>query len=223
MTQPKPSRLENTESSDDLHVPEDSQSFAESGPPIGLASSEVFERYYRSVFYLFCNRGMSPPDADDLAQETFLRVYASHAQLREAANLEKWIRSIALNLYRERFRRGSAKKRDHKEISLQTGSREDTVGLEEVIPVNHRTSADPLEDLIDGENKRVLRKAIAALPPQMKQCAILRYRHGLKYKEIAGILSITIPAVSSQLTVAKSRLEQALETFHQRPRKALNG
>ena len=169
---------------------------------------QLFDRHYRGVFYFFARRGFDTEECRDLAQETFLRVYRGLDQYRSEATYGTWIRSIMRNLWLNRIRDTQARKRQASEVSLelaydgaQVPAGQDALGRPE--------EPNPEEQLLDAEQRARLRAAIQTLPPQARRCQLLQLE-GLKYREIAAVLGISIQAVRSHLFQARQRLEQSL-------------
>lgn len=164
----------------------------------------IFERYYRPVSYFFARRGFSVDECHDLAQETFLRAYRGWDQYhRDQRNQEKgWIFTIAANLFRNTVRYRKAAKRSGPKQSI---SELVNLGLEP------STEDDaPEVQILEKQQHRLLLKAMEELPPRMRQCFLLRFLQGRKYKEIAQVMQISIQSVKSQLHDAKSRLREKL-------------
>lgn len=163
---------------------------------------KIFERYYRPVSYYFARRGFSADECHDLAQETFLRAYRRWDQCRK--NQEKgWLFTIAANLYRNTIRHRRAAKRDVQKQSLSELADQ---GLEPPAEDD-----DPVSHLLEKQQNRLLVKAIEELPPRMRQCFLLRFNQGRKYKEIAQVMQISIQSVRSQLHQAKIRLRETVK------------
>ena len=169
----------------------------------------LFDRYYRSVFYFFIRRGFDTEECRDLAQETFLNVYKGLDSYKKQAGFETWILAIARNLWFNRRRRAGAQKRFGVELSLDVGD-EDALPNSLPTPIVLSSSRSPEEECIDSERREQLRAALEQLPPQARRCQLLQLE-GLKYREIADILGISIQAVRSHLFQARQRLEQVLK------------
>ena len=170
---------------------------------LDAAFERIFERYYRPVSYYFARRGFSPDECHDLAQETFLRAYRRWEHYRRDDEREKgWIFTIAANLYRNTLRDRRAQKRDVQKRSL---SELEEQGLE---PVDEDDDPAALADL--NQQRRLVVEGLRKLPPRMRQCFLLRYRQGRKYREIADVMQISIQSVRSQLHLATTRLREML-------------
>jgi RNA polymerase sigma-70 factor (ECF subfamily) len=173
----------------------------------------LFRRYFRPVFHFFLNRGIPREECLDLAQETFLRACRSLDGFRAEASLQTWLFRIATNLWRNEVRRRMAEKREGWEVSL-----EGVCAAGETIAADHCLTgwaepSGPLDGMLESERRKLLRTALEELPPQMRRCVLLRIDQNLKYREIAGVMRISIDTVKSQISQAKDRLERKLEGY----------
>ncbi|HEX3128309.1 MAG TPA: sigma-70 family RNA polymerase sigma factor [Thermoanaerobaculia bacterium] len=170
----------------------------------------VFYKYQSRIQRFFEKKGISPAEAQDLTQETFLRVFRSEARLENREQMEAWIFEIARNVRVNALRAKGTLKRAATVISL------DEPGIEgeprEVTnPALSTDEQDALANAITREQLRALQNALAELPEQMRHCVRLRLQDDLKYKEIAKIMRISIETVKSHLHQAKKRLRSLLE------------
>lgn len=173
--------------------------------------AEVFEDYAPAVSCFFARRGFPPEDCRDLTQETFLKAYRGLARFRAEAGLETWILRIAANVWKNTLRSRQTEKR----------SAARTVPLEEVgsvpeplarvaAPPQEAGTPAPLHRVIRDEERRLLRDAVEELPPRMRRSVLLRVDQGLKYREIATIMSVSVDTVKTQLHQARQRLRDRL-------------
>ena len=150
---------------------------------------ELRQPVYR---YLICN-GLSSADAEEVLQETFLRLFRHLARNGSRINLRGWIFEVARNAARDR-RKSAFRKRT---VTLEPGA----------------LVADPAagpEDLaILRERGRRLEGAIGKLSRQQRECILLRIS-GLRYREIAETLGINIASVGELLERATSRLSEEI-------------
>lgn len=173
----------------------------------------LFERYFRPLFYFFRNRGIPPEECRDLTQETFLRVYKSIARFRGEASVQTWLFQIATNLWRNRVRYDRAGKREASEVSLESAMEKGRPIPADLSLARGEHTAGPLAGLLADEQLGVLRRALDGLPPQMRRCVLLRVDQNLKYREIAGVMQISIETVKSQLSQARERLGRELGLY----------
>ena len=169
---------------------------------------KLFDQYYRGVFNFFARRGFNTEDCRDLSQETFLKVYQGLDSYRNEAAYPTWIRAIMRNLWLNHLREVGARKRQASEISLEQII--EKVELPDRQSVLRDRWLDPEEQFLDAETRDRLRAAVRELPPQARRCQLLQLK-GLKYREIAAVLGISIQAVRSHLFQARQRLEQILK------------
>lgn len=162
-------------------------------------SFELFGRHYdRIVRYLMAEFGFPLEDAQDLAQEAFLRVLRSNTAYREGAEwafIKTTAHNVAVNWIRDR----RAAKRSAVNVSFDDAS--------EV-----RDAAERADDALSRREEAAavrerLLRAIACLPEGTRLCYLLR-RRGHSYEEIKDMLGITIDAVKSRLHDAKRRLRE---------------
>jgi RNA polymerase sigma-70 factor (ECF subfamily) len=159
------------------------------------ACRALVERYQRPVFAILgrmCGRGR----AEDLAQETFLRVFKALAGFDRggAARLSTWIVTIATRLALDELRRRPLR----------------TVELDERLPSTSRADESAERRALDA----ALRRAITDLGPEQRAVVLLREVHGLEYEEIARALEVDLGTVKSRLARARAALRAALEPVH---------
>jgi RNA polymerase sigma-70 factor (ECF subfamily) len=152
------------------------------------ACRALVERYQRPVFAILsrlCGRG---PLVEDLAQETFLRVFRSLPGfvVSGRARLSTWILTIAARLAIDELRR----------------TRHRSVPLAADLPSGANTESGAIGRAIEG--------AIRSLSPDHRAVFLLREYHGLEYEEIARALDVDVGTVRSRLSRARDALRTAL-------------
>jgi len=171
----------------------------------------LFDMHWSRVVSYFGRQGFAKEDSKELTQETFLRVLKSMDGFRGDSSFEWWLKGIAESIYKNELRRRKAEKRDGVEQSI------DAPGMDAESPLSLAETlaspfSDPLEDAVKRQRVTSLRAALAELPEQMQRCCILRYVHGLKYQEIAGLMQISIETVKAHLFQGRRRLASMLGT-----------
>jgi RNA polymerase sigma-70 factor (ECF subfamily) len=183
--------------------------------PVGPSDEELIERFQKGDVYAFeqiVHRYKDPLlnfvyhflgdriDAEDVVQETFLRVYRNKHLYRNIAKFSTWIYTIASNLAKTELRR--RKRRRLFSIS-QTG--DDNKGYD--IPDTLQTA----DFQVDSNMKEAfIRKEIEALPVKFREVVVLRDIDELSYEEISDILKIPIGTVKSRVNRARLRLQKRL-------------
>lgn len=169
----------------------------------------LFDAHFRAVSGYFAARGTSLDDALDLAQETFLQAYRGLDRFRGEASAKTWLFSIARNVWLSALRSRAAAKRDGVRVPLDEAHLPVAAGERSA----GREGSQPLAGVLQRERVEQLREALAALPPQMRQCVMLRLFQGLRYREIAAVLRIAEATVKNHLFQAKRRLTALLEEY----------
>jgi len=155
---------------------------------------------FRFIFHLTGNRA----EAEDLFQETWLRV-VRHGQLRQAGrDLKPWLLTIVLNLHRDALRR----KRIRRMFLLRHYHREqpDSSPSSGYAP----PSTEPAWTAEQAWLQRDIDQAIAGLPEKQRRVFLLSEFEGLRQAEIAGIMRIPVGTVKSLLYRAVKKLQRDL-------------
>ncbi len=139
-------------------------------------------------------------DAEDIAQQVFLRIWRSAGRYRPDAKFTTYLFTITRNLVFNETRRRSRKR------EVSGDEREDSFHLQHESPA----SARPDAELQHAELSRAVDAAIAALPEPQRMAVVLRRYEEMPYDEIANVLDLTVPAVKSLLFRARGALRQSL-------------
>ena len=165
----------------------------------------LFKLHHPGLRNYFVRRGLSPEEARDFSQEAFLRVSRGIASFRGDSQFKTWLIEIADHLYQNELRRRSTIKRQGKEISLDTGGKDEEGKPAAFEPPPQQPRA--LSDVLKREQAERLGRAIQDLPPKMRTCFQLRHEQGRKYEEIAVLMNVSVDTVKAHLHQAKLRLK----------------
>lgn len=172
-----------------------------------------FNELRRSIEGYFVNRGCTPQEAEDLAQTTFLWAYQGLSKFRGEAGLKTWLFKIAKNVFNRKIRDRKALKRDGKEEPLDDLAAESAQGasnpLDQAVGPEERMG-EQLRSLLLSEKVEKIEAAFRSLPPQGRRCLTLYIVQERKYREIAGILGLSINTVKSHIHEARNRLKEQL-------------
>lgn len=175
-----------------------------------LAFQEIVRRY-RNPITNFVFRMINDYDrAVELAQETFLRIYAHSDRYEATFSFSTYIYRIATNLAISELRQ---RKRRHL-FSIFTPWR--TVpGEDEEQQMLDLPDERPLQDvdLIDRERRQAVAKAIQTLPEKYRAALVLRDVQGISYERIAEILNISEGTVKSRINRARNFLREKLQAY----------
>ena len=150
---------------------------------------------YQNPIYNLCFRMLgNAAEAEDAAQEAFVRVYRRLGTYDPSRKLSSWMLTIASHYCIDRLRR----------------RRINWISVEELLPWHPLTSdADsPEETVIEGESRAQVRRLLQSLPAEDRQVVALRYWQDLSYTEIAEITGATESSVKSRLHRARANLAQ---------------
>lgn len=158
----------------------------------------MFIERYKSRLYNFVFRIISEKEtAEDILQDTFLRVYNQRKNYSPDFALSTWVYTIALNLVRSELR----KRKLRKYLSLDFLKEESDVELADM------GNPEP------GQLKPLLEKAINTLPEEYRTAFILCDIERLPYHEIAEIMRVPVGTVKSRINRARSMLREKLLPF----------
>jgi RNA polymerase sigma-70 factor, ECF subfamily len=169
----------------------------------GPALNDLMERHAEKLFHYLVRSLQDESDAADLAQETFAKVYQNRAKFDPHQKFTTWLYAIASNLVRDRYRWRSR----HQQVSLDADNEQTESGLKDTL-----RAVEPLPDqrLQTEERAEVVRKAVAALPEELRQPLILAVYQDLPQAEIATILKCSVKAVEMRIYRARHQLRAAL-------------
>ncbi len=161
------------------------------------AFNELVIRHRKGIYYLALGMVGSHDDAEDLAQEAFVRAYQSLKKFKGKSSVYTWLYRITVNLCLNHLRT----RRTRSFIGLEK--------IEAVMPGGDETDA-PTEL---RELSETAQKAIQELPPKQRAVFILRHFQGLPHAEIAGIMGREEGTIKANYFQAVRKLRQALEPY----------
>ncbi len=139
-------------------------------------------------------------EAEDVVQETFLRVYKNKHYYKEIAKFSTWVYTIAGNLAKTELR----KRKRRKLFSVSNFVNEDR---DYDIPDGERSPEQEVDGAIQDE---IIQKAIDKLPAKFKEVILLRDVQGFAYEEIGEILNIPLGTVKSRVNRGRLKLQEDL-------------
>lgn len=171
------------------------------------AFKAIVERYQRRVINVGYRFLGNQEDAEDVAQETFLRLYLSARSYKPKAELFTYLYTIVTHLALNRLR----KKKRLRWFSLDQLGRNGEAGIDQEVPADPADQPD--QSLERAEREAIVRRALDTLPAAQKTTVILSRYEGLSYKQIAEVMDISVSAVESKLHRAKQTLRKKLSAY----------
>ena len=188
-----------TESTDAL----DRQEMARLASGHDTALNDLMTRHAQRLFHYLIRQLRDESDAEDLAQETFVRVFQHRQKFNPTHRFSTWLYTIATNLVRDRQRWRTR----HPQVSLDAENESTGGDLQDKLPA---TGATPEEKLIGGERAAAVRAAIAKLPEDLRTVILLFEYEEQSQQEIAAVLNCTPKAVEMRLYRARQELRERL-------------
>lgn len=164
---------------------------------------ELIRPYERSVYMMALSYMKNEADAEDVAQEAFLKAFHHLAGFRSEAKFSTWLVGIALNEARSRLRREGAVRMESIDDTLEEGGHVSPAVLRDWREV-------PSEALERKEVRQILQKAITSLPEKYREVFLLRDVEELNVVETAAVLSISVGNVKVRLHRARIMLQKQL-------------
>lgn len=174
------------------------------------ALRDLIEKHQGAVYGTIAKMLGDPVEAQDLAQQVFVRVYRASGSYRATAQFKTWIFTIVRNLvFNEHRRRSRATLVSLHSPENEQGSSGSAIRLD-LPDLANRT---PGETMLQREMLRKIDEAILALPEQQRLAIVLRRYDEFSYEQIAEILKTSVPATKSLLFRARETLRVALHDY----------
>ncbi len=159
----------------------------------------IVDAYKDRIFNLAYRMTGHYEDANDLAQDTFIRAFANLQRFDNQKQFFTWLYAISLNIIRNHLKKS---KRDHYNENEYEHN-------ENKISINDENN--PERDLMAKEEAGNLELCIRRLPAEMKEAVILRFYQGMPFDDIADIMAISLSAVKMRVYRGLKQLEELLE------------
>ena len=170
------------------------------------AFKTIVETWQNMVYNTALGILQNEEDAEDTAQEVFMKVYEAIDSFKEESKLSTWIYRITVTKSMDLIRRKKRKKRFAFIQSLY--------GKNDDVMIDPPDFFHPGISLENKENAAVLFKAIDKLSPNQKIAFVLNKIEGLSYIEIGEVMTLSDSAVDALLQRAKKKLQGNLQEFY---------
>ena len=166
------------------------------------AFEALVEAHSARVYGALRSFGLAPDEAEEVAQEVFVRAWRGLKGFEGRAQLSTWLYRIASNEAQRRFSR-----RPHRPPALNF------MGRDPILEIPDRVARGPAATALDGELVAMMWNALAQLPEDWRVAVVLRDINGLSTEEAAALVGVRAAAFKSRLHRGRMQLRALLEPY----------
>jgi RNA polymerase sigma-70 factor (family 1) len=159
-----------------------------------MAFQQLFEKYAERIYYFSMRYIKNKEEAEEIAQEVFVRVWLRRHDLKEELSFSSYIFMIAKNALIDTIRR----------------KQKETIFQDNIKPNTELYSSSSNDSMEYKELSTLIDRSIAELPLKRKQIYLLSRDEGLTYKQIAEKLNISIKTVETHMRLALQQLKKSV-------------
>ncbi|OGK09093.1 MAG: hypothetical protein A2W80_08810 [Candidatus Riflebacteria bacterium GWC2_50_8] len=170
------------------------------------AAFRILVDRYKQRIYAFTYRFLSrSPEAEDIAQEVFVKIYFARDTYRPAAKFSTWVYVITRNTCLQAMKKLGTK------ISINDSSRE--TDLEMLETVADTRAESPSEHALNDEKAGKIVEALDRLPESQRLAILLRRYDQMSYEEMAEVMNCSVQSVKSLLFRGRAALKEYLKEY----------
>ena len=154
-----------------------------------IAFEYLFNRYKEAIRRLFIQRTNNTLDADDLLQETFIKVYINIHRYNPAYTFGQWVYTIARNTFVDFIRR-----------------RQEDVSIDEKVTAPPSNTPTPEENIIRQQQRTQIERYLQGMSKRYRQLIVMRFFEEYSYEEIAVKLCLPLGTVKTQIHRAREQM-----------------
>jgi len=147
-------------------------------------------------------------DAEDAVQDAFLKVWRCLGAFEGRSSFSTWIHRIVTNASLDLLRRNTSRGEVADRVGERDGERDSTA-----IAIEYASDETPETELVQLEIQRLVRTAVATLPPAHRQAVELREFEDFSYQEMADVIQCPVGTVMSRLHHARNKLGEMFEQY----------
>jgi len=176
----------------ELHGKDDAALMVMAGEGSRDAFAELVRRHQQSLLNFFRHMGAYTDEAEDLVQETFVRLFAYRSRYEPMAKFTALLYTLARHVWADRLRKSMRTP----EVSVETAD-------------ERALAAD---DHAPGVERRLdIREALSRLSGKLRAVVVLNVYQGLRFQEVADVLDIPLGTVKSRMFLALRELKELLD------------
>ncbi len=168
----------------------------------GRAFDLLVHKYQHRIGHLIARYVHDPSEVEDVSQEAFIKAYRGLANFRGESAFYTWLYRIAINTAKNHLVSASRRVPDHGVDAADAEQYESGALL--------RETATPERALLTEEIRGTVDRAIAALPPELREAVTLREMEGLSYEEIAQVMGCPVGTVRSRIFRAREAIDERI-------------
>ncbi len=173
------------------------------------AFDNLIDRYSGDIFAVLYRITENAEEANDLTQETFMRVLRSIKTFRGDSELKTWLFRIAINESRNRFRWWKRRRRDST-ISLDATIGDTDISISDTLA---DASVSPEDAALQREREFAIKSVLLDIPEIYREAVVLCDIEGFTYDEMATALGVNIGTVKSRISRGREELRRRLKDF----------
>jgi RNA polymerase sigma-70 factor (ECF subfamily) len=154
----------------------------------------LFDRYKDKIYSIALRYSGDPAVAQDITQETFLKLFAGIGRFRRESNFDSWLYRLVVNACFDQ------KRKTRRFMPL----------VDSFLDFLRAPGRSALDEVLRAEMSAHVRTVVETLPPEQRMVIVLRYTEGLSYEEIAAILGCPAGTIASRLNRVHKTLERRL-------------
>ena len=160
--------------------------------------NELVRRYQKRIYWVARRMVKRHEDADDIAQDVFVKAYTALEGFRGDPNIYTWLYRIAVNLSINHLRKQKVR---------------NAVDLDDYLPFLSK-DADQDKKMMRRENVSLIEEAIATLPEKQRAVFIMRYYDEMPYEQISAILGTTVGGLKANFHHAVKKVAAYVKQNH---------
>ena len=160
--------------------------------------NEMVRRFHSRIYWAARRMVKNHEDADDIAQEVFVRAYSAMGNFRGESGLYTWLYRIAINLSINHLRKQKVRK---------------LLDISDYIPFLGK-DAEQDKEIIHDENVSLIEKAIETLPEKQRAVFIMRYYDEMPYEQISAILGTSVGGLKANVHHAVKKVAAYVKKHH---------
>jgi len=176
------------------------------------AFTELVLRYQNRLLTVLEHLVGNREQAEDLAQEVFVRVFKARQRYEPEAKFSTWLFTIANNIASNALRSRSRRR----EVGVPEGNGADSTPLSLDQLAKAASGAMPTRALDKAEQAEMVRSAVAALSERQRMALLLAKFEGMSYQDIAQTMNLSVQAIKSLLSRARVNLKEILTPYIER-------